>query len=182
MMNLPQPPPGTPWPSGRRALLALCLRWTRGNLAEAEDLLGDACLRVLEGSTGAEAPVASPMAFWATVINNLGRDRVRRARRWKFQADEQGSNALGALPAHTVSADQQVFLKECLAATNRQLQLLNEKQRAAVLLRGRGLGYSGIGKLMSTSPANARKLVEMARRRLNSRGARQPARSYLIES
>jgi RNA polymerase sigma factor (sigma-70 family) len=172
----------TPWPSGRRALLALCLRWTRGNVAEAEDLLGDASLRILEGSTAGERHVASPIAFWATVINNLGRDRIRRARRWKFERDGQDSGALGTLPAQTVSADQQIFLKQCLVATERQLRLLNEKQRTAVLLRGRGLGYSGIGELLSTSPANARKLVEMARRQLNSRGARQPARSYLIES
>ena len=181
-MNAAVHSPATPWPSGRRALLGLCLRWTRGNVAEAEDLLGDACLRILEGSTGGAPQVASPMAFWATVINNLGRDRIRRARRWKFERDDQHSSALGALPAETVSADQQVFLKECLAATDRQLRLLNEKQRTALLLRGRGVGYSGIGELLATSPANARKLVEMARRQLNSRGARQAARSYLIES
>ena len=172
----------TPWPLGRRALLARCLRWTRGNLPEAEDLLGDACLRVLEGSNASELPSAASVAFWVTVINNLGRDRVRRARRWKFATEGQDSSALGALPAPTVGADQQVFLKECLAATERKLRLLNENQRAAVLLRGRGLGYSGIGELLSTSPENARKLVETARRRLNSRGGRQPARSYLLES
>ena len=181
-MNPATCPLATPWPSGRRALLVLCLRWTRGNVAEAEDLLGDASLRILEGSTGTDHPVASPIAYWATVINNLGRDRIRRARRWRFERDGQDSDALSALPAHTVSADQQVFLKECLLATARQLRLLNEKQRTAVLLRGRGLGYSGIGEVLSTSPANARKLVETARRQLNSRGARVPARSYLIES
>ena len=182
MMNSTPGSRATPWPTGRRALMALCLRWTHGNLAEAEDLLGDACLRILEGNSSGEPQVLSPIAFWATVINNLGRDRLRRARRWKFERDDQESSALGALPAHTVRADQQVFLKECLAATDRQLQLLNERQRAAVLLRGRGLGYSGIGELLCTSPANARKLVEMARRQLNSQGARQPSRSYLLES
>lgn len=168
------------WPSGRRSLLVLCLRWTRGNLAEAEDLLGDACLRILEVSGRGELPLASPSAFWVTVINNLGRDRLRRARRWKFDSDEPNSSALGALPAHTVGADQQVFLKECLVATDRKLKSLNERQRAALLLRGRGVDYSGIGELLSTSPANARKLVETARRRLNSAG--NAARSYQLES
>jgi RNA polymerase sigma factor (sigma-70 family) len=174
-------PQTTPWPTGRRSLLALCLRWTRGNLAEAEDLLGDACLRILEVASRGELPIAaSPSAFWVTVINNLGRDRLRRARRWKFENEGRESNALSALPAPTVGADQQVLLKECLVATDRKLRCLNERQRAAVLLRGRGVGYSGIGELLSTSPANARKLVEMARRRLNSTG--EAACSYLLES
>jgi RNA polymerase sigma-70 factor (ECF subfamily) len=156
-----------PWLYERATLLSLCLRWMHGNVAEAEDLLGDACLRVIEVNGRREVEITSPISFWATVINNLARDRIRRTRRWKFERGVNDAGVLGLLPAHTISAEQQVFLRECLAATERQLTHLNDKQRSALLLRSRGLDYPGIGKLLGTSVANARKLVETARRSLN---------------
>jgi len=172
-----------PWLYERATLLSLCLRWTHGNVAEAEDLLGDACLRVIEGSGRREIEITSPLAFWATVINNLARARIRRTRRWKFEHGSNDAGVLGLLPAHTISAEQQVSLRECLAATERQLEHLNDKQRSALLLRCRGLDYPGIGKLLGTSVANARKLVETARRSLNEVASRsQRGRSRAFES
>lgn len=184
----------SPWLAERSLLLRLCLRWTRGDLAEAEDLLSDACLRILEGGE-CESEVRSPVAFWATVINNLGRDRLRHRRRWHFDYQRSDADALGALPTCTISAEQQMFLKECLAATDRQLTRLSERQRSAILLRSGGLGYSEIGAALCTSKANARKLVETARRALNApRGLETPLapglatfrappqRSYLVGS
>ena len=154
-----------PWASERPALLGMCLRWSRGNLAEAEDLLGDACLRILEREEGDSLGMSCPLAFWATVINNLGRDRRRRSRRWNF--DHRGE-LLGALPARTVSAERQMFLKECLTETDRGLAQLKDRQRAAVLLRTAGIDYPEIGDALSTSSANARKIVETARAALRS--------------
>jgi RNA polymerase sigma factor (sigma-70 family) len=184
-----------PWLFGRAALLSLCLRWTNGNRAEAEDLLGDACVRILEGDYRTGAQVGSPVAFWATVINNLGRDRIRRTRRWKLESPDDDSSVLGALPAPTISAEQQLFLRECLAATARKLTLLTPKQRNALLLRSRGLDYSVIGESLQTTAANSRKLVETARKLLSSPRPRKAAaeracsghatserRSYAIES
>jgi RNA polymerase sigma factor (sigma-70 family) len=184
-----------PWLTGRAVLMGLCLRWTRGNRAEAEDLLGDACLRILEGGYREGAAVGSPIAFWATVINNLGRDRFRQTRRWKIDGQCDHSSLLGDLPAPTISAEQQLLLRECLTATARNLTRLTDNQRNAVLLRGRGIDYSGIGKALNTTAANARKLVETARRFLNAAGPREARsgrggvarpvrsrRSYLVES
>jgi len=187
-----------PWASERSALLGMCLRWTRGNLAEAEDLLGDACLRILEGEERDCHGMCRPFAFWATVINNLGRDRSRRSRRWNFDHRVPSGELLGALPARTMSAEQQMFLKECLMATDRGLAQLNDRQRTAVLLRSAGIDYSEIGDALSTSSANARKIVETARaalrspfrssssvrsaqRRTSNSRARVP-HSYLVES
>jgi RNA polymerase sigma factor (sigma-70 family) len=186
-----------PWLSERSVLLGICLRWTRGNLAEAEDLLGDACLRILEGEVQQLAAVDRPLAFWATVINNLGRDHSRRSRRWNFDPRDRGANLLGTLPARTASAEQQVFLKECLTATDRGLARLSERQRTAVLLRSAGIDYSEIGDVLSTTGANARKIVAAARVALRTPAgrpsrtlpARRPTsarrrlqRSYLVES
>lgn len=175
-----RPEPSTvfaPWLSKRPVLLNLCLRWTRGNLAEAEDLLGEACLRVLEGGLQDREEVSRPVAFWATVINNLGRDRSRSRRRWKFDRQEAAPSSLGQLPAPTISAEQQVFLNECLTATAQDLSHLCERQRTAVLLRSGGLNYSEVGRALGTSEANARKLVETARRFLNSSRTREPRRA-----
>ncbi len=159
---------GAPWLSERSALLGICLRWTRGNLAEAEDLLGDACLRILESDERDPAAVDRPLAFWATVIGNLGRDRSRRTRRWNFDYRGRGADVLGALPARTISAEQQMFLKECLTATDRGLARLSDRPRTAVLLRAAGIDYSEIGDVLNTSSANARKLVATARMALMS--------------
>jgi DNA-directed RNA polymerase specialized sigma24 family protein len=170
-----------PWYVERSSLLSLCLRWTSGNLAEAEDLLGDVCLRILEGGEREGVVIASPSAFWATAINNLGRDRARRTRRWKFDRAGNDLDFLGRLPAQTISAEQQVFLNECLVATGRKLARLNERQRAAVLLRSGGLDYPGIGDSLCTSAVNARKLVQTARKLLNTprrcKRTRAPSRS-----
>lgn len=187
-----------PWIFERSALLGICLRWTRGNFAEAEDLLGDACLRILEGDQRDSAQVDRPLAFWATVINNLGRDRSRRTRRWNFDHQGPTGELLGALPARGMSAEQQMFLKECLRSTDRDLARLSDRQRTAILLRGAGIGYSELGDALSTSSVNARKIVETARAALRSHSAAGPSgkaprrrsgssrghylHSYLVES
>ena len=155
------------WSRDRSALLGLCLRWTAGNVSEAEDLLGDACLRVIEGSQCAGVVFDSPFAFWATVINNLARDRLRRARLWKFESGLAGAELVFSLPAGTDNAEQEVVLRERLCAAERQISYLTDRQRSALLLRCRGLDYSEIGETLSTSVVNARKLVETARRFLN---------------
>ena len=144
----------------RNLLLKRCLRWTGGNLPEAEDLLGDAWLRVLEGAEQQPGSrVLNPRSFLLTVINNLGRDRLRRARRWQ-RGDDVDCETLEAL---TSSAEHLVFLRELLAATAKGLGRAGERQRAALLLRSSGVEYSRIAVFLSTSEPNARKLVETAR-------------------
>jgi RNA polymerase sigma factor (sigma-70 family) len=158
-------------PFERRELLRHCLRWTRGDLSEAEDLLGDACLRVVEATRRGDANPNSPASFWVTVINNLGRDRLRRARRWRFDCGEEGWDTLLALFAPASDTEERVCQRELLEAAVRELQQLNVKQRAALLLRSRGVEYPRIGELLDTSSANARKLVETARNALARKAA-----------
>jgi len=146
------------------ALLKCCLRWTRGDLAEAEDLLGDAYLRVMEASQLRPCQLHKPRSFWLTVINNLGRDRLRRTRRWRTEGDEDA--ALESLEARGQSAEDLVLLRECLAEAARRLTQLSQKQRSALLLRSNGAEYAEIAALLATSETNARKLVEMARQLL----------------
>lgn len=149
----------------RANLLKRCLRWTRGDLPEAEDLLADAWLRVVEVSTEHEG-IAKPMSYWATVINNLGRDRLRRAQRWRVQGGEPARAIFERLPAVAPSGEHLLWLKERLNSTARHLDGLNHKQRMAILLRSEGNDYSTIAQALQTSEVNARKLVETARHAL----------------
>jgi DNA-directed RNA polymerase specialized sigma24 family protein len=142
--------------------MRLCLRWTRGNFADAEDLLSEASLRILESEVG----VARPVVLWRTVINNLGRDRSRRLKRWQFASADSARPVLDELPGLIVDGERQLLLNERLAATARKLRALSDRQRSAVLLRTSGTDYLRIAELLSTSSGNARKLVEGARRAL----------------
>jgi RNA polymerase sigma factor (sigma-70 family) len=148
----------------RDALLKCCLRWTRGDLSEAEDLLGDAYLRVMEAAQQRPCELRKPRSFWLTVINNLGRDRLRRTRRWRTEGDEDA--ALESLEARGRSAEDLVLLRECLAEAARGLTRLTQRQRSALLLRSSGAEYAEIATLLATSEMNARKLVETARQLL----------------
>lgn len=67
-----------PWLFSRAQLLKLCLRFTRGHLSDAEDLLSDAFLRAMEAQTRG-LDVTSPFGFSATVMANVARDRLRAA-------------------------------------------------------------------------------------------------------
>lgn len=158
-------------PFQRTELLRRCLRWTRGDLSEAEDLLGDACLRVVEATRAGGGSLNSPASFWVTVINNLGRDRLRRARRWRFDRGDEGWDTLLGMLAPASDTEERASQRERLEVAVRELKQLNEKQRAALLLRSRGVEYPRIGELLDTSCANARKLVETARTALARKAA-----------
>ena len=156
----------------RPQLLKSCLRWTHGDWHEAEDLLGDAWLQLFENARrGAEQPL-DIRAFLLTIINNLGRDKLRRARRWK-RVDVEACDSIQAL---TSSAEHLVWLRQRLARAELGLGYVGEKPRAALLLRTRGIDYVRIADLLSTSQANARKLVETARVQLARTALRRPGK------
>lgn len=142
--------------------LKRCLRWVNGNRAEAEDLLGDAWLRLLEASNRQGAPPCNHGSFLLTVIDNLGRDRLRRARRWQ----QGGLNEYESLEALTTTAEHLLLLRERLVSTAQQLDTMKDKERAALMLRSSGVEYVAIAAALATSEMNARKLVETARKQV----------------
>jgi RNA polymerase sigma factor (sigma-70 family) len=157
---MPSPPRGGV--DLRHSLLKRCLRWVNGNRAEAEDLLGDAWLRLLESSSRGDARPCNQSAFLLTVIDNLGRDRLRRARRWRHG----GPNEYESLEATTTTAEQLVLMRERLVRTAQQLDTMRCRERAALLLRSSGVEYGAIAAVLATSETNARKLVETARKQV----------------
>jgi RNA polymerase sigma factor (sigma-70 family) len=152
----------TPFLLGSRpALLRVCLRWTRGDVLEAEDLLSDAYLRALEARRTSSFAIKSPLGWWTTIIGNLGRDRLRRSRRRPVA--DLSTEAFGELPDQAPSLDEVVSAREQLETTLEAIDRLSETQRLAVVYRGAGQDYPGIARCLGTSVVNARKMVQTAR-------------------
>src|SRR5690349_7039181 len=64
--------------SARAALYKICLRCAHGDPAEADDLLAEATLRVIEASSPDQGSIGNPISWWATIIRNIARDRHRQ--------------------------------------------------------------------------------------------------------
>lgn len=152
--------PLAPWLVSRPRLLRLCLRFTRGNLSEAEDLLSEACLKAIEASYQG-TNIESPLAFSTTIIANLARDQHRAARRGLMARPLLDTDS--GLVSSAPSPDEQLCAREALQQALDQLERVPGRQRCALLLRTQGDDYSGIARTMGTSEQNARKLVQVAR-------------------
>ncbi len=147
------------WALKRALLLPVCMRWTRGDRFAAEDLLGDAYLRVLE-SQGTEREVRSPLAYAAAIIANLARDRLRSPSRTELRDSVDSSR----WPACEGSApDELASARQTLGRALEALEQIPYRQRSALLLRSMGSDYTGIANEVGTSRQNARKLVQFAR-------------------
>ena len=155
-----------PWLSSRTLLLRICVRWSRGNLAEAEDLFSDACLRAIETHRRG-LTVADPIAFSTTIIANLARDRLREARR---QAGSNESEQNCPLASESFGPDEQISSRERLVLALASLDRVSKRQRTALLLRAQGDDYCNIARVVGTTEQNARKLVQYARARVQGPG------------
>jgi RNA polymerase sigma factor (sigma-70 family) len=151
------------WQANRAALMRLCRRWSDGNQADAEDLLGDAYLRALEARASAPAAPARPLAWWSTIIANSARDRARRGGT-RARAVERLRVEWYRLSQVPPSApDEQFVLRHRIRAVRLQISALNAQQKAALTLRTSGFGYDEIGRALGVSTPHARKLVQLAR-------------------
>lgn len=143
------------------ALLRKCLRWTRGNIHDAEDLLNDAWLRVVESNCDSDA-IRDPISFLSAVIRNLARDRARSARiRGLLHVPD--ADVANDIAADASLPDELVASRESLTRLGRLLETVPTRQRAALFLRARGEDYANIARELGISQQNARKLVQNAR-------------------
>lgn len=143
----------------RTQLLRACLRWTRGHCADAEDLLSDACLRIIESGHGSAFEVSEPTPFCMTVIANLARDRWRAEQR----RDTTGPLQVQGDSTQAHGPDEIAASRELLVMMLARSQRLPSAQRRALVLRSFGRDYAEIARSLCTSPGNARKLVQLAR-------------------
>lgn len=152
----------------RPALLALCRRWCGGNSADADDLLGDACLRAFEALSETHYELASPLGWWATIIANVARDRARKYVRRHRASAELTELWSGAPSGDGASIDERLGLSRSLERVQARMSRLARTQRLAVTFRSFGDEYDEIARKLGTSNDNARKLVQMGRRSLRS--------------
>jgi len=152
----------------RPTLLALCKRWCGGNSADADDLLGEACLRAFEALSGMQRDLQSPLGWWATIIANAARDRARKhTRRSRVSAEIAEVWASGA-PGREAWVDERLSIRRGLARVNAKMSMLSRSQQLALTWRSFGDEYDEIAQKLGTSNGNARKLVQVGRQLLRA--------------
>jgi RNA polymerase sigma-70 factor (TIGR02957 family) len=137
-----------------------------GSVAEAEDIVQEALLRLHQELEGGER-IGSPRAFVTTVVTRLAIDQLRSARvRREQYVGEWLPEPLMTDPredpaAQAETADSLSFAFLVL------LEKLTPEQRAAFLLRDVfDYPYSQVGEIVGTSEENARQLTSRARRHM----------------
>lgn len=137
-----------------------------GSVAEAEDIVQDAFLRIHEhGLTGSR--VESPEAFATTVTTRLAIDALRSARRRRERYVgpwlPEPLVANDDNPARRIEMDETVSVAFLLV-----LERLSPGERAVFLLREVfGYGYPEIAQVLDRTEAACRQLMARARRHLS---------------
>lgn len=149
--------------AGQRPLMfAIAYRMT-GSVAEAEDIVQDAYLRMLRSAE----PAVNPDAFATTVTTRLAIDYLRsaRVRRELYVGEWLPEPRLGAAlddPAEMVDRHETVSV-----AFLTVLERLSPSERAAFVLREAfGYAYEQIASVIGKTPENCRQLVTRARARI----------------
>jgi RNA polymerase sigma factor (sigma-70 family) len=148
----------------RRRLVALAARLL-GTVAEAEDMVQDAWLRLARADAGA----IEDLGGWlSTVVTRAAIDRLRqRRRRGETPIGDEGGLVLDlADPARDPEA-QAVFADAVGIALVVVLDRLGPAERLAFMLHDVfGLPFDEVGAVVGRSPAAARQLASRARRRV----------------
>jgi RNA polymerase sigma-70 factor (ECF subfamily) len=153
--------------SARRALYKICLRCAHGDPAEADDLLAEASLRVIEASHPSNDQITNPISWWATIIRNIARDRHRqRVCRRELPEFLRTDDASEGTSSRAIDGLSYVLARRELRTAFEAISRLPERQRLALLLRASGAEYDEIAREVGTTYANTRKLVQVARRQL----------------
>jgi len=144
----------------------LCTRWTRGHRADAQDLLAEAYLKALSATRQSSVLPESLISWLSTIIANLGRDYLRaRSRGARLREDD---DEFVALCDPRGASDTTLVMREELTRTLQEVRCLHPMQRRALLARSVGDEYESIAAQLGTSRANARKLVQTARKALRT--------------
>ncbi len=143
-----------------------------GSVAEAEDIVQEALLRVHHALDGGE-PLASPHAFATTVTTRLAINELRsaRARRERYVGEWLPepiiTDGLDDPVRHAEMADSLSLAMLVL------LESLSPEQRAALLLHDVfDYGYPEIASIVGKSEDNVRQLASRARRHVAQRRPR----------
>jgi RNA polymerase sigma-70 factor (ECF subfamily) len=154
----------------RRRLLSVAYGLL-GSLAEAEDVLQDAYLRLDQTDF---ASIRRPEAWLTTVVSRLALDRLRSARhrRESYPGEWLPEPVFDAPLAEQVEITRARLSVACLHL----LEKLQPQERAVFVLREVfEYGYREIAGMLGKSEAACRQLMTRARARLGREEPRQPA-------
>src|SRR3954470_22192129 len=135
-----------------------------GSVAEAEDIVQEALLRVMRAVEEGE-PIESPRAYLATVTTRLAIDELRsaRARRERYVGEWLPEPIITDGPDDP--ARQAEMADSLSLAMLVLLESLSPEQRAVLLLHDVfGYGYPEIAPIVDKSEVNVRQLATRARR------------------
>jgi RNA polymerase sigma-70 factor (ECF subfamily) len=134
------------------------------NRAEAEDIVQDVFVRVLEHRL--KLPEVRDLRVWLVRITwNLALDRRRRIR-----PDQMDDQFAAALVAHTAPADQALADARHVAAVLREVERLPAPERHALLLSAIDeLSITELSTLLNRTESAIRALLFRARTRLRQR-------------
>lgn len=134
------------------------------NRAEAEDVVQDAFVRVMEHRKSLPE-IRDPRVWLVRITWNLALDRRRRIR-----PDQMDEIFAGSLASRTVSAERQFAVAERMSAVMRELERLPKTERQVLLLAGiEELSNGEIAAVMGKSDSAVRALLFRARTRLKER-------------
>ncbi|MFI6659928.1 sigma-70 family RNA polymerase sigma factor [Streptomyces sp. NPDC050523] len=141
-----------------------------GSLAEADDALQDAWLRVDRADT---ADVGNPAGWLTTVVARVCLNMLRSREHRREEPLEEGG-AAEAVPAAAVDPEEEVLLADQVGlALLVVLDTLSPAERVAFVLHDSfGVPFDEIAPLLDKTPAAVRQLASRARRRV--RGAPLP--------
>ncbi|MFH1221302.1 MAG: sigma-70 family RNA polymerase sigma factor [Candidatus Eisenbacteria bacterium] len=132
-----------------------------GHREEAEDIVQDAFLRLLDAS-GRYRPTASFKTYFYRIITSLCLDRAK-----KKQPLYAGTIADPPDPRPDVA--EEIMRRETAVAVRTALGVLSPNQRMAIVLRYyEGLNYQDIASALETTPKAVERLLARGRERLRA--------------
>ena len=132
-----------------------------GHREEAEDVVQDAFLRLLDAS-GRYRPTASFKTYFYQIITRLCLDRAKKKQALYV-------DTIADFPDPRPDVAEEMLRRETAVAVRAALDALSPNQRMAIVLRYyEGLNYEGIASALQTTPKAVERLLARARERLRA--------------
>lgn len=165
------------WATHQNQLLRQCMRLMSGNMADAEDALGNALVRASSHfAEGGGAEIANQRAWLSRLVHNSCIDFYRARSRQKRWTDEvmamADGDAVPSAPNPAPTPEEVAVTGESMRTLQKALDELPELLRVPLILRFlEGLSYAEIAERLCIPNCTARKRVQLARERLRRNGA-----------
>lgn len=160
------------WKEHEPFLLALCRQWARGSELDARELLSAGMLHAFEGVNGLKDEIGNHRAWFAKVLRNYCIDHQRKqSRHPQIKVDPEVLVPIidQQLRGQQVSVEGTFIREERYQHLLGRVDGLPKRLREAMVLRAcQDLSYQEIASQLHISSENARKRVELARKKLRS--------------